>query len=60
MKGCDKPRRQKRRPKEFRELPEPREKPAPKVVAVLDPADDPNVDEALMYAMHGPNWRQKP
>jgi hypothetical protein len=52
-KSQDRPRRQKRRPAEFREKPEPREPPAH--VVATEPEDP-----ELMAALYGPDWRKKP
>jgi hypothetical protein len=54
-KSHDRPKRQKRRPRDFAEKPEPRE-PRERPAGV---ASEP-VDEALMAALYGPNWRQTP
>lgn len=54
-KSHDRPKRQKRRPKDFAERaekPEPRE--PPKAAPVGDVPDE------LMAALYGPNWRDRP
>ena len=54
-KSQDRPKRQKRRPAEFRELPEPRE--PPKAPAML--AGPTEEEIAVLVMMKGPDWRQR-